>query len=107
MQARVTLGIYGAVAVTLWPARTVACPYCDSEIGQQVSAGIFNEEFWSNAILTLLPLLVMLLLVALIHFGVPWPKRSAVRGPSANKETTPRIFPTRKGIPWINTTDVR
>lgn len=39
-----------------------------------MAAGIFNEDFASNAALTLLPVPVLLLIVALIHFGIPWPK---------------------------------
>lgn len=52
-----------------------ACPYCDSEVGREVSAGIFNGDFWTNTVLTLLPIPVMLLIVGLIHFGLLWPTR--------------------------------
>lgn len=52
-----------------------ACPYCDSEVGRRVSAEIFNSDFWANTFLTLLPIPVMVLIVALIHFGLPWPTR--------------------------------
>ena len=53
----------------------LACPYCDSEIGRQVSAGIFNGQFGLNALLTLLPMLVLAAIVFFIHFGAPWPSR--------------------------------
>lgn len=53
----------------------LACPYCESEIGRQVWAGIFNGDFWGNAALTLLPIAVLLLIVILIHFGPTWPAR--------------------------------
>lgn len=53
----------------------MACPYCDSEVGRRVSAGIFNSDFWANTFLTLLPIPVMVLIVALIHYGLPWPTR--------------------------------
>lgn len=52
-----------------------ACPYCDSEVGRRVSAGIFNSDFLANTFLTLLPIPVMVLIVALIHYGLPWPTR--------------------------------
>ena len=53
----------------------LACPYCGSEIGKRVWAGIFNGDFWINAGLTLLPVPVLLGIVALIHFGLPWPRK--------------------------------
>ena len=42
--------------IMLVAATCQACPYCDSEIGVQVRAGIFNGDFLLNAGLTLLPL---------------------------------------------------
>lgn len=53
-----------------------ACPHCDSEIGRQVRAGIFNEHFWSNLALTLLPVPILVGIVALIHFGIPWTRKA-------------------------------
>lgn len=53
----------------------MACPYCESEIGHQMSAGIFNEHFWTNMADLLLPISILLIIVALIHFGVPWMAR--------------------------------
>lgn len=55
------------------------CPYCDSDIGEEVAAGIFNGDFWLNGALTLLPVPALFLIVALIHFGPPWPFRSRHR----------------------------
>ena len=52
-------------------APATACPYCETEIGEAVSAGIFNDEFGVNVLLTLLPIPVLLGIVALIHFGPP------------------------------------
>jgi hypothetical protein len=49
-----------------------ACPFCESETGQQVKAGIFNDHFWLNVLLTLLPFPILLAIVALIYFDVPW-----------------------------------
>lgn len=61
----------GFATLTHWPQIALACPYCDSPIGQEVRASIFNGEFLLNAVLTLLPLPVLLAVVAAIHFGLP------------------------------------
>jgi hypothetical protein len=53
-------------------SRCIACPYCDSDIGREVRAGIFNGDFAINAGLTLLPFSFFILIVGLIHFGLPW-----------------------------------
>jgi hypothetical protein len=47
-----------------------ACPFCQSETGRQVSAGVFNN-FWSNALVTFAPFPILLLVVALIQFELP------------------------------------
>ena len=49
----------------------LACPVCDTDTGQQVRAGIFDEDFARNLLLTLLPFPVLLTIVAAIHFGLP------------------------------------
>jgi hypothetical protein len=49
-----------------------ACPYCETETGKQVRAGIFNDQFCSNVTLTLLPLFILLGIVALIYFDLSW-----------------------------------
>ena len=77
------------MAVGLWPARVLACPYCQSETGRLVSAGIFNSDFWLNALLTLLPIPVMLLIVGLIHFGLPWPGRRVQTAPDDSYASSP------------------
>jgi hypothetical protein len=52
------------------PASTAeACPYCDSAIGRQVAAGIFDASFLWNAALVGLPIPVLLALVLLIRFA--------------------------------------
>ena len=65
-----TLLLWAALAFA--PAAS-ACPFCRSETGEQVKAGLFNEDFGYNLFLTLLPFPVLLGIVALIHFGLPWP----------------------------------
>ncbi|MFH5804715.1 hypothetical protein [Alienimonas sp. DA493] len=73
MFRRYVWGATSALALA-WSPAAVACPYCDSKVGKQVWAGIFNEEFWLNGLLTTLPIPVMALIVGVIHFGLPWPK---------------------------------
>jgi hypothetical protein len=59
----------------------MACPICHTETGKKVRAGIFNDEFGSNAAMTLLPFPVLISLVALIHFGPPAWLTASRRGP--------------------------
>ena len=59
------------VVVLLMSATALSCPVCDTETGKDVRAGIFDEEFGRNAVLTLLPFPVLLAIVAMIHFGFP------------------------------------
>jgi hypothetical protein len=53
----------------------LACPFCESETGQQVRAAIFNSEFFSNAALTLLPFPFLAAIVGLIYVGFPTRKK--------------------------------
>lgn len=48
-----------------------ACPLCESETGRQVRAGIFDDDFGKNVVLTLLPFPVLAVIVALIYYGPP------------------------------------
>lgn len=48
----------------------VACPFCESETAAQVRAGIFNDHFGMNVLLTLLPFPILLAIVALIYFDL-------------------------------------
>jgi hypothetical protein len=50
-----------------------ACPVCDTGTGEQVRAGIFNENFAGTLVAVLLPFPILLACVAMIHFG--WPSR--------------------------------
>jgi hypothetical protein len=68
-------------AAMLCPLPADACPYCNSEVGAQVAAEIFNQDFWSNAALVLAPIPVLLALIAWIHLGFPWPSRRAYQAP--------------------------
>jgi hypothetical protein len=46
-----------------------ACPVCHTETGKEVRAGIFNEDFRSNLLTTLLPFPIVLGITAALHFG--------------------------------------
>ena len=67
------------VIVLVVSATAAACPVCDTETGKDVRAGIFDEDFGRNAVLTLLPFPVLLAAVAMIHFGFPTMGRPAHR----------------------------
>jgi len=54
-----------------------ACPFCGSEVGRQVAAGIFDDDIWYHAGATALPMAILLAIVAMIHFGVPRPRRAS------------------------------
>jgi hypothetical protein len=68
-----------ALLAGLFPSAEVsdACPVCHSETGKQVRAGIFNEEFGTNLLTTLLPFPVVLGVAAALHYGFS-PKRGDV-----------------------------
>lgn len=53
-----------------------ACPVCESETGKEVRAGIFNKDFGSNLLVTLLPFPLVLGIAAALHFGFT-PKKEA------------------------------
>lgn len=67
-----TVAISSVVVLTAALPSATACLYCETETGRQVQAGIFNDQFWSNLALTLLPLFVLLGIVALIYFDLSW-----------------------------------
>lgn len=78
------------IALYLTVAPAWACPYCESDIGNEVAAGIFNDDFAINALLTLLPIPILLLIVCVLHFGFPFPKRSSKR--SATEQPNPPMI---------------
>ena len=55
----------------------LACPFCQTDIGARVSAGIFNAAFLDNAVLTLFPLLVLAAFVLVFHFWPTTAKRAS------------------------------
>jgi hypothetical protein len=54
------------------PSFAAACPFCETETGAQVRAGILHDQFGENLMLILLPLLVLVGLVVLICADRPW-----------------------------------
>ena len=48
-----------------------ACIVCDSETGQQVRAGVFDEGFWSTLAAVIAPFPVFIIAIALYNFGLP------------------------------------
>jgi hypothetical protein len=77
--ARVVMSV-----LLLFSGTASACPVCESETGREVRAGIFNELFWENVLLTLLPFPILLAVVALIYFDLSWLwKRQATPGKTA------------------------
>jgi hypothetical protein len=63
--------------VTIFTADfAVACPYCNSEVGRQVRASVFNDDFWINSLLVISPVPILLAIVALIYFGGAQSKES-------------------------------
>jgi hypothetical protein len=54
---------------TLATAAT-ACPWCQTEVGRQVGAQVFDADFLSTAALLALPFPVLLAFIALMYF---WP----------------------------------
>lgn len=75
-----------AAALGLAAGSARACPLCDSATGERVRAGIFGADFGANLAFTILPFAVFLAVAALIHFGLPVPKRRA-RAPEAEEMT--------------------
>lgn len=67
--SRVVSVAFGLAVVAVWAPAAAACPYCESDVGREVAAQIFNNEFAINAAMTVLPFPLLLGLVAAVHFG--------------------------------------
>lgn len=82
------------LTILVWTAAQVvastasACPVCDTGTGEQVRAGLFDKDFGRTLITVLLPFPILLGIVVMIHFGLPWP--GARRVPERNDNSTPR-----------------
>lgn len=78
--SRITVGaaLRGSLAtalVLLVPRLARACTVCDSELGQQVRAGIFGENFWSTLLAVAAPFPVLLGAIAAVQFGLFRPRK--------------------------------
>ncbi|WP_145359579.1 hypothetical protein [Alienimonas californiensis] len=98
MFRRYFCGATSVLGLAVSPAAAVACPYCDSEVGKQVWAGIFNDDFWLNGVLTTLPIPVLLLIVGMIHFGLPWAGDRTPPGAEEGQAPAP-ISPGSERVP--------
>lgn len=74
-----------AIALACASVPVVACPLCDTGNGEQVRAGILNEDFGRTLLAVALPFPILLGLVAAIHFG--WPKRARTAERLETKDT--------------------
>ena len=64
---RMTRALTALAVLAAGTSAAVACPVCESETGQQVRDGIFNNEFGGRFLAMVLPFLV----VGAIHGGPP------------------------------------
>ena len=48
-----------------------ACLVCETFTGQRVRAGIWDENFLNNLLLTALPFVVFAGIIVLLRFGIP------------------------------------
>ena len=61
--------VWTFAALVLHASVSSACTLCHTPTGEQVRAGIFNESFGSNLLLTLAPFPVLAAIVLALHFG--------------------------------------
>ena len=59
-----------ALLLLVTPKLATACTVCDSEVGQQVRAGIFGQDFWSTLFAIVAPFPVLLGAIAAVQFGL-------------------------------------
>jgi hypothetical protein len=71
MNSLITKSVPFASARLLVEAAAFACPFCDSKLSKEVSAGIFGADFAANAAFTLLPLFMLGMVIAVIHLALP------------------------------------
>lgn len=66
-------------AVAMLAASASACPVCDGETGRAVRTGIVGSDLGVSLLATVTPFVVVVGVVACIHFGGPrrWRRRSA------------------------------
>ena len=69
------------VAVAPGPP-ALACPFCDGGPSgeNRVRAAIFGDDFWFHFLAAALPFALVLAGTALLHFGLPRPRRTFPQG---------------------------
>lgn len=68
------------LAGILMAVEAAACPLCISETGKRVREGIFNAEFGHHLAAVMAPFAICLLLIALLHSGLPFRFIKPARG---------------------------
>ena len=68
---RTLLSAAAAAIAILTSTSASACPLCQSDTGQRVREGIFDNEFGGTLLAMVLPFLVISLVVGMIHGGPP------------------------------------
>lgn len=69
-----------SLAASLTTVQAAACPLCISETGKRVREGIFNAEFGYHLTAITAPFAICLVLIALLHFGLPVQFNKPARG---------------------------
>ena len=82
MCGRRLVRIFGGIVISMPGTLAKACLVCKTGTGEQVRAGLCNGHFGYNLFVTLLPFPVFTGIVALIYFGVPFPRRRRIGQPS-------------------------
>lgn len=67
--ARLFIALVWSCLLLSYPLQALACPFCSSNTGAAVRAGIAADFGW-NAIAVLIPFLVLTAIIWLIHFGL-------------------------------------
>jgi hypothetical protein len=64
-------GLAAVALLPLLPAIASACAVCDSELGRQVRAGVFNSDFVPRVLAVLAPFPLFLVAIGLVRFALP------------------------------------
>jgi hypothetical protein len=66
-------------------AAASACTVCDSNLGQEVRAGIFEKNFWRNLFAVIAPFPAVLVAVAVVQRGLFRSDRERKSAPEASR----------------------
>ena len=82
MRSKLPPAFFVVVVAAVASASTtaLACPVCDTGTGEQVRAGILDGNFGRTLLGVVLPFPILLGVVALIHFGLPWQRPTGTGG---------------------------